>query len=246
MITPLHNLSSRPLARLALAVLLALPVASGLAQTQGMHAAEPATAIPAPTVDSTAPGDGLETAVVAGGCFWGVQAVFAHVKGVTLALAGYAGGTTVAPSYAEVSAGATGHAESVHITFDPKAISYGKILQIYFSVAHNPTELNYQGPDVGTQYRSAIFTTSVEQQHIAEAYIAQLGNAKVFKGPIVTAVSALQAFYPAEDYHQDYAFLHPTQPYIAYNDLPKIVHLKRMFLDIYRDTPVLVRAKKAS
>jgi peptide-methionine (S)-S-oxide reductase len=246
MITPRKNFSSRSLARLALPVLLTLSVAIVLAQLPRIHAAEQATAIPAPTVDTTAPGDRIETAVVAGGCFWGVQAVFAHVKGVTLAVSGYAGGTTVSPSYEAVTTGATGHAESVQITFDPKVISYGKILQIFFSVAHNPTQRNYQGPDVGTQYRSAIFTTSAEQQRIATAYIAQLGDAKVFKAPIVTTVSALQAFYPAEDYHQDYAFLHPTQPYIAYNDLPKIAHLKQMFADIYCDTPVLVRAQKAS
>ena len=246
MITPLNTLSSRPLARLALAVLLALPVASGLTQTRLVHAAESATAIPVPIVDTTAPGGEIETAVVAGGCFWGVQAVFAHVKGVTLALSGYAGGTTAAPSYAEVSAGVTGHAESVQITFDPQTISYGTILQLFFAVAHNPTQLNYQGPDVGTPYRSAIFTTSAEQQRIAEAYITQLGNAKVFKAPIVTTVAALQGFYPAEDSHQDYAFLHPTQPYIVYNDLPKIKHLERMFAGRYRDKPVLVRAQKAS
>jgi peptide-methionine (S)-S-oxide reductase len=246
MIPPRITLSMRPLARFARAVLLVLAVASVLAQTPLVHAAESAMAIPAPVVDATAPADGLETAVVAGGCFWGVQAVFAHVKGVTLALSGYAGGTTVTPRYAEVSAGTTGHAESVRLTFDPKAISYGKILQIYFSVAHNPTQLNYQGPDVGTQYRSAVFTTSTEQQRIAEAYIAQLDKAKVFKTPIVTEVSALKEFYPAEDYHQDYAFLHPTAPYIVWNDLPKVEHLKRLFSDIYRDTPVLVRAKNAS
>ena len=246
MSTPCITLSLRPLARFALAVLLAFTIASVLTQTPLVHVAEPATATPAPVVDATAPADGLETAVVAGGCFWGVQAVFAHVKGVTLALSGYAGGTTVDPRYTEVTTGTTGHAESVRLTFDPKTISYGKILQIYFSVAHNPTQLNYQGPDVGTQYRSAIFTTSAEQQRIAEAYIAQLDNAKVFKAPIVTEVSALQAFYPAEDYHQDYAFLHPTAPYIVWNDLPKVEHLKRMFSDIYRDTPVLVRAKNAS
>ena len=139
-----------------------------------------------------------------------------------------------------------GNANSIQFTFDPQAISYGKILQIFFSVAHNPTQLNYQGPDVGTQYRSAIFTTGAEQQRVAEAYIAQLGNAKVFKAPIVTTVGALQAFYPAEDYHQDYAFLHPTQPYIVYNDLPKITHLKKMFVEFYRDKPVLVRTQKAS
>jgi peptide-methionine (S)-S-oxide reductase len=244
--TPGTTLSWRQLARLALAVLLVLSVASILGQTPLAHAADPAVAIPAPAVDATVPGDGLETAVVAGGCFWGVQAVFAHVKGVTLAVSGYAGGTTVAPSYEAVSAGDTGHAESVQITFDSNVIAYGKILQIFFSVAHNPTQLNYQGPDVGTQYRSAIFTTSTAQQRTAEAYIAQLSTAKVFKAPIVTEVSALKRFYPAEDYHQDYASLHPTEPYIVHNDLPKVVHLQRMFADLYRDAPVLVRAKKAS
>jgi len=246
MSTPLTHLSLQPLARRARAVWLALLVASILAPTPRVYAAESATALPAPAVDTTAPGEGLETAIVAGGCFWGVQAVFAHVKGVTLAVSGYAGGTTVAPSYEAVSAGDTGHAESVQITFDPQEISYGKILQIYFAVAHNPTQLNAQGPDVGPQYRSALFTTSAAQQHIAEAYIAQLRAAKVFKTPIVTDVSALQAFYPAEAYHQDYAFLHPTEPYIVQNDLPKVAHLQQMFTDIYRDTPVLVRAKKAS
>src|SRR6266545_7747658 len=202
MLTPCTTLSWRQLARLALVVLLALSIASILAQTPLAHAADPAMTIPAPAVDATVPGDGLETAVVAGGCFWGVQAVFAHVKGVTLAVAGYAGGTTVAPSYAAVSAGDTGHAESVQITFNPRVISYGKLLQLFFSVAHNPTQRNYQGPDVGTQYRSAIFTTSTEQQRIAEAYIAQLNAARVFKAPIVTQVAVLKAFYPAEDYHQ--------------------------------------------
>jgi peptide-methionine (S)-S-oxide reductase len=246
MLTPCTTPPWRQRARLALAMLLALAVASILAQTPLAHAADPAMAIPAPAVDATVPGDELDTAVVAGGCFWGVQAVFAHVKGVTLAVSGYAGGTTVAPSYKAVSAGYTGHAESVQITFDSNVISYGKILQLFFSVAHNPTQLNYQGPDVGTQYRSAIFTTSAAQQHTAEAYIAQLSTAKVFKAPIVTEVSALKMFYPAEDYHQDYAFLHPTEPYIVHNDLPKVAHLRRMFADLYRDAPVLVRAKKAS
>jgi peptide-methionine (S)-S-oxide reductase len=244
--TPGTTPSWQQLAQLALAVLLVLSVASILVQTPLAHAADPVMAIPAPAVDATVPGDGLETAVVAGGCFWGVQAVFAHVKGVTLAVSGYAGGTTVAPSYEAVSAGDTGHAESVQITFDSNVIAYGKILQIFFSVAHNPTQLNYQGPDVGTQYRSAIFTTSTAQQRTAEAYIAQLSTAKVFKAPIITEVSALKRFYPAEDYHQDYAFLHPTEPYIVYNDLPKVAHLQRMFADLYRDAPVLVRAKKAS
>jgi peptide-methionine (S)-S-oxide reductase len=246
MLTPCTPPSRRQLARLALIVLLVLSIASILAQTHLAHAADPAMTIPAPAVDATVPGDGVETAVVAGGCFLGVQAVFAHVKGVTLAVSGYAGGTTIAPSYEAVSAGNTGHAESVQITFDSKVISYGKILQVFFSVAHNPTQLNYQGPDVGTQYRSAIFTTSAAQQHTAEAYIAQLSTAKVFRTPIVTEVSALKMFYTAEDYHQDYAFLHPTEPYIVHNDLPKVARLQRMFADLYRDAPVLVRAKKAS
>jgi peptide-methionine (S)-S-oxide reductase len=246
MLTSYTTLPWRQRARLAFAMLLALVVVSILAPTSLAHAADPAMAIPAPAVATTVPGDGPETAVVAGGCFWGVQAVFAHVKGVTLAVSGYAGGTTAAPSYKAVSTGDTGHAESVQITFDPKVISYGKILQIFFTVAHNPTQLNYQGPDVGTQYRSAIFTTSAAQQHTAQAYIAQLSIAEVFKAPIVTQVSSLKMFYPAEDYHQDYAFLHPTEPYIVYNDLPKVAHLQRMFADLYRNTPVLVRGKKAS
>jgi peptide-methionine (S)-S-oxide reductase len=241
-----HTILSGRLAQLVLAVVVALTMTGLPAQPLLVHAAEPATAIPAPAVDATASGNDRETAVVAGGCFWGVQAVFAHVKGVTLAVSGYAGGTTVAPSYEAVSAGDTGHAESVQITFDPNVISYGKILQLFFSVAHNPTQRNYQGPDVGTQYRSAIFTTSAEQQHIAEAYIAQLSSAKVFKAPIVTEVAVLQGFYPAEDYQQDYAFLHPTEPYIIQNDLPKVAHLQQMYTDLYRAAPALVRAKKAS
>src|SRR6266446_4980193 len=239
MITSRTILSWR-LAQLVLVMLLALPVTGIPTQTPLVHAAEPATAIPAPAIDATASGHDLETAVVAGGCFWGVQAVFAHVKGVTLAVSGYTGGTAVAPNYEAVSDGDTGHAEAVQITFDPQVISYGKILQLFFSVAHNPTQRNYQGPDVGTQYRSAIFTTSTEQQRIAEAYIAQLSSAKVFKAPIVTEVAALQVFYPAEDYHQDYAFRHPTEPYIVHNDLPKVTHLQQLFAGLYRDTPVLV------
>jgi peptide-methionine (S)-S-oxide reductase len=188
--------------RLALAALLGLSVASILAQTPLARAADPAMPIPAPAVDATVPGDGLETAVVAGGCFWGVQAVFAHVKGVTLAVSGYAGGTTVAPSYEAVSAGDTGHAESVQITFDSNVISYGKILQLFFSVAHNPTQLNYQGPDVGTQYRSAIFTHDDAQAKAAEAAKerAQAG----FRRPIVTQIEPAATFWPAEDYHQRY------------------------------------------
>jgi peptide-methionine (S)-S-oxide reductase len=185
---------------------------------------------------------GLQTAVLAGGCFWGVQAVFQHTKGVTKAVSGYAGGTKESANYETVSAGRTGHAESVEVTFDPSVISYGTILQIYFSVAHDPTELNRQGPDEGPQYRSEIFTTNDAQAKIATAYKAQLDQAGALKQPIATKVGALTAFYPAEGYHQDYATLHPNNLYIVYNDLPKIENLKRLFPDRYRPTPVLVTA----
>ena len=171
-----------------------------------------------------------------------MQGVFQHLKGVTEAVSGYAGGTKVKPSYEEVSTGTTGHAKSVEITFDPRVVSYGKILQIYFSVAHNPTELNRQGPDEGTQYRSEIFFTNERQKEIATAYIAQLDAAKVFSAPIVTKVEPLAAFYPAEGYHQNYATLHPEQPYIAFNDLPKIENLSRLFPELYRGKPKLVAA----
>jgi peptide-methionine (S)-S-oxide reductase len=207
------------------------------------QAAEPAVAVPAPTLDATAPADGsLQTVVLAGGCFWGVQAVYEHTKGVTQAVSGYAGGQKDTAHYETVSTGRTGHAESVSVTFDPRQISFGKILQIYFSVAHNPTELNYQGPDEGTQYRSAIFYGNDEQTRIADAYIAQLGQAHVFDAPIVTKLEALKGFYPAEDYHQDFAVTHPSYPYIVFNDLPKVENLKRIFPDYYRDTPVTVLA----
>jgi peptide-methionine (S)-S-oxide reductase len=203
--------------------------------------AEPAVVIPPPAVQEPAPASGLETAVLAGGCFWGVQAVFQHVKGVTNAVSGYAGGAQKDADYERVSAHLTAHAESVQVTFDPKQIAYGKILQIYFSVAHNPTELNYQGPDHGTQYRSEIFPQSEAQQKVARDYIAQLDKAHVFKAPIVTKTGTMkQAFFPAEAYHQDYATLHPYQPYIAYNDAPKVENLKKLFPDVWRDKPVLV------
>jgi peptide-methionine (S)-S-oxide reductase len=171
-----------------------------------------------------------------------VQAVFQHTKGVTNAVSGYAGGQKDTAHYEMVGTGRTGHAESVQVTFDPTQISYGKILQVYFSVAHNPTELNYQGPDEGTQYRSAIFYSDDEQKHVAEAYIAQLDKAKTFHGPIVTKLEPLAGFYPAEDYHQDFAVLHPTYPYIVFNDAPKVDNLKRLFAADYRDTPVTVMA----
>jgi peptide-methionine (S)-S-oxide reductase len=209
------------------------------------QAAEPATVIPAPAVDASN-GDSPQTVVLAGGCFWGVQGVFQHTKGVVQAVSGYSGGSKDAAVYETVSGGRTGHAESVEIKFDPRQISYGKILQIYFSVAHDPTQLNRQGPDTGTQYRSAIFYTNAEQQHVAEAYVDQLNKAGVFARPIVTQIAPLTAFYPAEAYHQDYATLHPHQPYIAYNDLPKIENMKRLFADIYREKPVLVAAANAS
>lgn len=207
------------------------------------RAAEPAVVIPAPALDATASDNSsAQTVVLAGGCFWGVQAVFQHTKGVTAAVSGYAGGEKQTAHYEAVSRDRTGHAEAVAVTFDPKLISYGKILQIYFSVAHNPTELNRQGPDVGTQYRSAIFFANDEQKQIASAYIADLDKAHVFPRPIVTQLEALHGFYPAEDYHQDFAVLHPAYPYIVYNDAPKVENLKRLFADTYRDMPVTVMA----
>ena len=209
----------------------------------GAQAAESAVTIPAPAIDVAAPASGgLQTAVLAGGCFWGMQAVFQHTKGVTNAVSGYAGGTKETAHYEIVGTEKTSHAESLQVTYDPSQISYGKILQIYFSVAHNPTELNYQGPDQGPSYRSEIFYGSDEQKRIATAYIAQLDKAHVFHSPIVTKVEALPAFYPAEDYHQDFAVLHPNHPYIVFNDLPKVDNLKRLFPDLYREAPVTVMA----
>jgi peptide-methionine (S)-S-oxide reductase len=208
-------------------------------------AAEDAVVIPAPAMDAKA-ADGIQTVVVAGGCFWGVQGVFQHTAGIVNAVSGYAGGSKATASYETVSTGTTGHAESVEIKYDPKKISYGKILQIFFSVAHDPTQLNRQGPDSGTQYRSAVFTTSDEQQKITDAYIAQLNAAKVYKKPIVTKVGPLQGFFPAEAYHQDYLTLHPSQPYIAYNDIPKVENLKKLFADNYQDKPTLVSSARVT
>lgn len=221
----------------------ALAISSFMAVSS--HAAEDAVVIPPPAMDAQ-PSGAIETAVIAGGCFWGVQGVFQHTAGVLNAVSGYAGGSKSAANYAAVSTGSTGHAESVEIKYDSKKISYGKILQIYFSVAHDPTQLNRQGPDSGTQYRSEIFTTSAEQKKIADAYIAQLNAAKVFKKPIVTKVSALEGFYPAEAYHQDYLTLHPNQPYIAYNDIPKIENLKKIFAENYIEKPTLVGDAKVT
>jgi peptide-methionine (S)-S-oxide reductase len=205
------------------------------------RAAEDAVVIPAPEADVPA-SDGIQTAVLAGGCFWGVQGVFQHTKGVVSAVSGYAGGSQMNAKYELVSTGTTGHAESVRIKYDPQKISYGKILQIFFSVVHDPTQLNHQGPDTGTQYRSAIFTTSDAQRKVAQAYIAQLDAAKVFPRSIVTRIGPLEGFYPAEAYHQDYLTLHPSQPYIAYNDLPKIENLKKIFAENYQEKPTLVRS----
>ncbi len=208
-------------------------------------AGEDVTIVPPPALDQTTPAKS-ETIVLAGGCFWGVQGVYQHMKGVSSAVSGYSGGKKETASYEIVSGGDTGHAESVEVTFDPKTVSLGKILQVYFSVVHNPTELNRQGPDSGTQYRSAIFTTSADQEKVAKAYIAQLDKAKVYSDQIVTKVSSLEKFYPAEAYHQDYATINPTQPYIAYYDLPKIENLSKLFPQDYRDKPVLVSEAKAS
>src|ERR1700730_15701313 len=210
-----------------------------------LRAAEDAVIIPTPAQDVQA-SDGLQTAVVAGGCFWGVQGVFQHTAGVVNAVSGYAGGSKMTADYHMVSTGTTGHAYAAQIKYDPKPISYGKILQIFFSVAHAPTQLNRQGPDSGTQYRSAIFTTSDEQKKIAEAYIAQLNAAKVYKKPIVTKVGPLEGFFPAEAYHQDYLTLHPDQPYIAYNDIPKVENLKKIFADTYIEKPTLVTSTKVT
>jgi peptide-methionine (S)-S-oxide reductase len=209
----------------------------------GLLNAEPATVVPAPKVDNTKAAGSTETAVISGGCFWGVQGVFQHVKGVTRVVSGYAGGEKSTAEYETVSTGTTGHAESVQITFDPAQISYGQLLQIAFSVAFDPTELNRQGPDSGTQYRSEIWYSDDTQKNIAAAYIAQLGAAHVFSRPIVTRVDPLKGFYPAEGYHQDYLFLHPSQPYIAINDIPKVNNLKRIFPDIYNQQPMLVSAR---
>jgi peptide-methionine (S)-S-oxide reductase len=209
------------------------------------RAAEDAFIIPAPAADAQA-SDGIQTAVIAGGCFWGVQGVFQHTAGVINAVSGYAGGSKSTADYNMVTTGSTGHAESVEIKYDPKKISYGKILQIFFSVVHDPTQLNRQGPDSGTQYRSAIFTINDEQKKVADAYIAQLNTAKVYRKPIVTKVGPLEAFYPAEAYHQDYLTLHPNQPYIVYNDLPKVENLKKIFALNYIEKPTLVSNAKVT
>jgi peptide-methionine (S)-S-oxide reductase len=222
--------------RLSFAAIL---VAQALGFSACARADEPAHAVPAASVDENGPHSGTtEVAVVSGGCFWGMQGLFEHVKGVREVVAGYAGGSAGTAQYETVSNGSTGHAESVRITFDPATISYGKILRLYFSVAHDPTELNRQGPDSGTQYRSDIFFTNATQEKIAHAYVAQLTRAGVFHDPIVTRVDPLKGFYTAEGYHQDYLLHNPDSPYIAINDLPKIANLKKLYPELYRDMPV--------
>jgi len=202
--------------------------------------AEEARVVPPPAVDESNGASTSEVAVLAGGCFWGVQGVYQHVDGVISAVSGYDGGDKATAHYEMTSNGDTGHAESVKITYDPRKISYGRILQVFFSVVHDPTELNYQGPDEGTQYRSAVFPANDEQARIAKAYVDQLDKAHLFKAKIVTTIEPGKTFYRAEDYHQDYLTLHPAQPYIVFNDLPKIANLKRLFPDLYRPDPVLV------
>jgi peptide-methionine (S)-S-oxide reductase len=200
--------------------------------------------IPSPLVDSPgAEANGPQVAVLAGGCFWGLQGMFEHVQGVTRVVAGYSGGDKATAHYEMVGTETTGHAESVEITFDPKRISYGQLLRLFFSVAHDPTELNRQGPDNGPSYRSEIFFASPSQERVARAYVAQLTQAKAFASPIVTKIEPLKAFYPAEGYHQDYLIHHPDQAYIVYNDLPKIEALKRVYPQLYRATPVEVAAR---
>ena len=208
-------------------VLLALGLAGCMSSGAAGPLPDPAADVPLAKTSST------ETAVFAGGCFWGVEAVFENVKGVRKAVSGYAGGTLASPSYEQVSSGSTGHAESVSVTYDPSKVSYGQLLKVFFSVAHNPTELNRQGPDTGTQYRSAVFYANPEQQRVAQAYIGQLQTAKAFRQPIVTEVTPLRAFYPAEEYHQNYLVRNPYQPYIVINDLPKLAALKRDLPALY-------------
>jgi len=218
------------IASLLLAALIGAPLPA--------TAAEPAVVIPAPALDDARAAGPLQTAVLAGGCFWGVQGVYEHVRGVKQVLSGYSGGSKATAEYEVVSRGRTGHAESVQIRFDPKEISYGEILRIYFSVVHDPTQLDQQGPDSGPQYRSNIFYASSAQRKIAQAYIIQLDQAKVFERPIVTRLDPLKAFYPAEEYHQDFLQHNPNHPYIVINDLPKIDNLRKIFPTYFREPPI--------
>jgi len=227
------------LSPMRLAVLIGAAASGVVLWHSPLFGAEAPVMIAPPVVDNPKAAGPAQTAVLAGGCFWGVQGVFEHVKGVQKVIAGYAGGEKSTAQYETVSSGSTGHAESVKITFDPAAISYGQILQIAFSVVHDPTQLNRQSPDVGTQYRSAIFYVDENQRHIAQAYISQLDQAHAFARPIVTRVDPLKGFYAAEDYHQDYLIHNPTQPYIAIYDVPKIENFRRTFPELYSGQPVL-------
>jgi len=221
--------------RLAVTVLITILLFAVGVLWNTVNAAEDGVTLPDPVVDSSlAARSAQQTAVLSGGCFWGVQLVFQHVKGVKNATSGYSGGTVASPEYEEVRTGKTGHAESVKITFDSAQISYGQLLKVFFSVVHDPTQLNRQGPDVGTQYRSVIFYADEEQKHIAEAYIAQLEDAKVFPRAIVTQVVPLKEFYNAEMYHQNYATFHSDNPYIATNDAPKLDHLRQQLHNLYK------------
>ena len=234
------------MARRPMLALCALVAGAAIWHAMPSFAAEAAVVIPAPAADVTAASaPGMQTAVFAGGCFWGVQGVFQHVKGVTNAVSGYAGGAASTAKYDAVGSGDTGHAEAVRISYDPKVVSYGKLLQIYFSVAHNPTELNRQGPDTGTQYRSTVFPVDADQARVAKSYIAQLDKTKVFGKAIATTVEPGKTFYPAEAYHQDFLTRNPSHPYIVINDLPKVDNLKRVFPDAYRVQPALVGAAGA-
>jgi peptide-methionine (S)-S-oxide reductase len=227
--------------RILAALVLVTVLAAGIGGLRiAPSSAESARVVAPPALDEPAGQAPTEVAVLAGGCFWGVQGVFQHVDGVTSAVSGYAGGAKETAEYEKVGSGRTGHAESVRITYDPRKVSYGRLLQIYFSVAHDPTELNRQGPDVGTQYRSTIFPASEAQAKVAKAYIDQLDQAHASGAKIVTTIEPGRTFYPAEAYHQDYLTLHPNQPYVAINDLPKVANLKRLFADSYRAEPVLV------
>ncbi|HEV7345369.1 MAG TPA: peptide-methionine (S)-S-oxide reductase MsrA [Devosia sp.] len=206
---------------------------------QPAPAQEAPVEIPPPEMDMANEGE-MATAVFAGGCFWGVQGVFQHVAGVNNAVSGYSGGAAETATYEQTNSGTTGHAEAVQVTYDPSVVSYGDLLHVYFSVAHNPTQLNYQGPDRGTQYRSTIFPMNEEQADVAEAYIASLDQTGLFEGPIVTTIETFDAFYPAEQYHQDFMTLNPNHPYIVHHDLPKIAALESLFPENYRDEPALV------
>jgi peptide-methionine (S)-S-oxide reductase len=226
--------SIRPGAKLGIAAVAVLMLALS---PMPIRAQTAAAALPTPALDLAPGGAGEQTAVFAGGCFWGVQGVFEHVKGVTRAVSGYAGGHVANPDYEQVSSGATGHAESVRVTFDPTRVTYGKLLQIFFTVALDPTQVDQQGPDRGTQYRSELFVTGPEQERVARAYLAQLEAAHTFKRPIATRIDQAGPFYPAEGYHQDYLVHHPDQPYIAIYDLPKVRNLERLFPEMWQATP---------